>query len=126
MVRRRMFRNSGRLDAKYMFACTRKGGRGKRALRAVEAIHLGFTSDCNMSGYVLYIPSTGKCMVSNDAEYDEDVLPNRNKEMIEEKLAEDSDVKILSEVKRPVKWIDFTPEINLNDFEVVYVGSGEH
>jgi hypothetical protein len=33
----------------------------------VEAIHLGFASDCNMSAYKFYIPSSGKCIVSNQA-----------------------------------------------------------
>ena len=32
---------------------------GKHTPRAVEAIHLGFASDSNMSAYKFYVPSTG-------------------------------------------------------------------
>ena len=37
---------------------------GKHTPRAIEAIHLGFASDCNMSAYKFYIPSTGQLMYS--------------------------------------------------------------
>jgi hypothetical protein len=32
--------------------------KGKHTPRAVEAIHLGFASDCNMGAYKFYIPSS--------------------------------------------------------------------
>jgi hypothetical protein len=41
--------------------------KGEHTPPAVEAFHLGFASDCNMSVYKFYIPSSGKCIVSNQA-----------------------------------------------------------
>jgi hypothetical protein len=86
--------------------------KGKHTPRAVEVIHLGFASDCNMSGYKFYIPSSGKCIVSNQARFDEKSFPYRNQDMISGKLAEDNNLENLSEVHW-TRWIDFTPEINL-------------
>jgi len=69
--------------------------KGKHAPRAVEAIHLGFASDCNMSAYKFYIPSSGKCIVSNQARFDEESFPYRNQDMIRGKLDEDNNIEIL-------------------------------
>jgi hypothetical protein len=100
--------------------------KGKHTPRAVEAIHLGFASDCNMSVYKFYIPSSGKCIVSNQAQFDEESFPYRNQDMIRGKLDEDNNLKILSVDKLPTRWIDFTLEINLDQYEKEYVGNGEH
>ena len=53
------------------------------------------------------------------------VFPFQNKEMIEGKLAKDNDFNILSEVKPPTKWIDFTPKMDLNNFEKIYLCAGK-
>ena len=46
--------------------------------------------------------------------------------MIKGKLDEDNNLEILSVDKLPTKWIDFTTEINLDQYERVHVGNGEH
>ncbi len=56
--------------------------KGKHTPRAVEAIHLGFASDCNMSAYKFYISSSRKCIVSNQALFDEESFSYRNQDMI--------------------------------------------
>jgi hypothetical protein len=45
--------------------------------------------------------------------------------MIREKLDEDDNIEILSVDKLPTRWIDFTPEINLDQYEKVHVGNGK-
>ncbi len=45
--------------------------------------------------------------------------------MIRGKLEEDNNIEILSVDKLPIRWIDFTPEINLDQHEKVHVGNGE-
>jgi hypothetical protein len=78
-------------------------------------------------GNKFYIPSTGKCIVLNQGRVGEDVFPYQNQDMIEGKLAEDNNLEILSQVKHPVKWMDFTSDFNLdNNFEKVYVASCDH
>ncbi len=89
--------------------------KGKHTHRAVEAIHLGFASDCNMSAYKFYIPSSGKCIVSNQARFDEESFPYRNQDMIRGKLDEDNNLEILSVDKLPTRWIDFTLDLNLSE-----------
>ncbi len=42
------------------------------------------------------------------------------------KLDEDNNIEILSVDKLPTRWIDFRPEINLDQYETVHVGNGEH
>jgi hypothetical protein len=41
------------------------------------------------------------------------------------RLAEDNNFEISSEVQLPTMWIDFIPEINLDQYEKVHVGNGE-
>ena len=96
---------------------------GKHTPRAVEAIHLGFASDRNMSAYKFYIPSTGQLMYSNQAKFDEDFFPYRNKDMIEGQLADDLNVDILSQLQKDVKWIEYDDRTNLHDFEKVHVNT---
>ncbi len=70
---------------------------GKLTPRAVEAIHLGFVSDCNMSSsrYKFYVPSTGQHMYSNQAKCDEDLYPYQNQDMIEGMPADESVMTIM-------------------------------
>jgi hypothetical protein len=100
--------------------------KGKHTPRAVEAIHIGFASDCNMSAYKFYIPSSRKCIVSNQARFDEESFPYRNQDMIRGKLDEDNNLEILSVDKLPTRCIEFTQEINLDQYEKLHVGNGEH
>jgi hypothetical protein len=43
--------------------------------------------------------------------------------MIRGKLDEDNNLGILSVDKLPTRWIDLTPEINLDQYENVHVGN---
>jgi hypothetical protein len=76
--------------------------------------------------YKFYFPSSGKCIVSNQAQFDEESYPYRNQDMIRGKLDEDNNLEILSVDKLLTRWIDFTPEINLDQYEKVHVRNGEH
>jgi hypothetical protein len=100
--------------------------KGKYTPRAVDAVHLGFSSNCNMSGYKFCIPLSGKCIVSSQDLFDEESFPYRNQDMISGKLAKDNNLEVLSEVQLPTRWIDFTPEIKLDQYKKVNVGNGEH
>jgi hypothetical protein len=95
----------------------------KHTPRAVEAIYLGFASDCNMSAYTFYMPSTGQLMYSNQAKFDEELYPYRNQDMIEGMLADDHNVDILSQLQKDVKWIEYNDRINLHEFEKVHVSA---
>ncbi len=82
-----------------------------------------------MSVYKFNIPSSGKCIVSNQARFDEESFPyrvrNRNQDMFRGKLDEDKNIEILSVDKLPTRWVDFTPEVNPDQYEKVHVGNGD-
>ncbi len=44
---------------------------------SVEAINLGFTTDCNTSGYKLLIQGTGNILISNQVRFDESLYPKQ-------------------------------------------------
>ncbi len=46
--------------------------------------------------------------------------------MISRKLDEDNNLEILLMDMLPTRWIDFKPEINLDQYEKVHVENGEH
>jgi hypothetical protein len=98
----------------YVHLTKERREKGKHTPRAVD---LGFASDCNFSAYKFYIPSSGKCIVSNQARFDEESFPYRNQDMIRGKLDEDNKIENLSVDKLPTRWIDFTQEINLDQYE---------
>ncbi len=56
-----------------------------------------------MSAYKFYIPSSGKCIVSNQAPFDEELLPYRNQDMISGELDEDNNLENLSVDKLPTR-----------------------
>ncbi len=60
----------------------------RHAPKAVEAVNLGFASDCNTSGYKLYIEGTGKIQISNQVRFDEYLYPYWNSEMVSQHLNE--------------------------------------
>ena len=78
-----------------------------------------------MSCYKFWVPSTGQLTYTNQAKLDEDLFPYRNKEMTEGSLAEDSDMDKLSQEIPEVKWIQYTPDIDLMDSEKVLIGESE-
>ena len=63
----------------YMHLNKDRRGQGAHAPRAVEVIHLGFATDQNTSGYKFLIKGTNKVIVSNQAKFDEDFFPYRNR-----------------------------------------------
>ena len=69
-------------------------GPGKLRPRAVEGINLGFASDSNTSGYVIFIPENGKTFISNQVRFDETSYPYRKQSIID-KYAADESVDIL-------------------------------
>ncbi len=56
---------------------------------------------------------------------DEESFPYRNEDMISWKLDEDNNLELFSVDKLPTRWIDFTLEINLDQYEKVHDGNGE-
>ena len=78
----------------YMYLNEDRRGNGKHLPRAREGIHLGFASDSNTSGYVIYFPETGKTCISNQVRFDELYYPNR-KQAIVDKHVEDEATNIL-------------------------------
>ena len=80
-------------------------GPGKHVPRAVEGINLGFASDSNSSGYVIYVPESKKVYISNQVRFDESVYPYRKQSMVDKHVA-DNMVDILSEIS-PRTWEDY-------------------
>ena len=60
----------------------------------MEGINLGFASDSNTSGYVIFIPENGKTFISNQVRFDETSYPYRKQSIID-KYAADESVDIL-------------------------------
>jgi hypothetical protein len=59
--------------------------KGRHTLKAVEAINLGFATDCNTSGYKLLIEGTGKKVNSNQVRFNDNlVYPYWNYNMVEQ------------------------------------------
>jgi hypothetical protein len=52
------------------------------APNVVEAVNLSFATDCNTSGYKLYIEETGKILISNRVKFDENLYPYRNRDIV--------------------------------------------
>ena len=83
----------------YMTLNEERRGPGKLAPRALEGINLGFASDSNTSGYVIFFPATGKTLISNQIRFDETLFPYR-KQSVVDKHGADSLVDILSTKNR--------------------------
>jgi hypothetical protein len=67
----------------------RENLKGRHASNEVEAINLGFATDCNTIDSVVtkfLIEGTGKIVISNQVRFDEDFYPYRNRNMIERHL----------------------------------------
>ncbi len=79
----------------------------------MEAVNRGFATDCNTSGYKLYIEGTGKILISNQVRFDENLYPYRNCEMVSQHLDDITVVDVMSLDTGNYEWIHFTPEIDL-------------
>jgi hypothetical protein len=96
--------------------------KGRHAPKAVEAVNLGFATDCNTSGYKLYIEGTGKILISNQVRFDENLYPYRNSEMVSQHMNDITVVDVMSLYTGNYEWIHFTPEIDLGGFEKIHSG----
>jgi hypothetical protein len=61
----------------YMYLNDERRPPGKHVPRAREGINLGFATDCNTSGYMIYFPDTGKTLISNQVRFNELEYPLR-------------------------------------------------
>ncbi len=59
----------------YMHLNKDQGEKWRHAPKAVEAINLGFATDCNTRGYKLLMEGTGKILISNQVRFDENLYP---------------------------------------------------
>jgi hypothetical protein len=88
-----------------------KREKGRHAPKAVEAVNLGFATDCNTSGYKIYIEGTGKILISNQVRFDKNLYSYRNCEMVSQHLNDITVVDVISLDKGNYEWIHFTPNI---------------
>ena len=91
----------------YMYLNDERRPPGKHVPRAREGINLGFATDCNTSGYMIYFPDTGKTLISNQVRFNELEYPLR-KESIIDKHVESISTDILR-VESAKKWVDYDP-----------------
>ena len=76
--------------------------------KAVEAVNLGFTTDCITRGYKLYIEETGKILVSNQVKFDENLFSYRNRNMVLQHLHDITVVDVMSFDTGEYNWVHFT------------------
>ena len=85
---------------------------------ATEGIHLGFASDSNTSGYVIYFPSTGKTLISNQVRFDESNFQYRKQSVIDRHV-EDELVNILKE-EGAVNWEPYDKTLPHGSYKKVH------
>ncbi len=79
----------------YVHLTNARREKGKGVQRTVEAVNLGFTSDCNTSAYKLYIPSTRQIIVTNQVVFDKSFFPYCKEELIKQLGEGDDELDIL-------------------------------
>ena len=89
----------------------------------VEAINLGFATDCNTSGYKFYIEGTRKIITSNQGKFDELVYPYRNRNMIDKHIDDLSNIDVLTLDQGGITWVNYSKDMDLNQNEKVHSGS---
>jgi hypothetical protein len=94
--------------------------KGRHTSKAVKAVNLGFVTDCNTSGYKLYIEETGKILISNQVRFNENLYPYRNCDMVSQHLNDIAVVDVTSLDTGDCNWTHFTPEIDLCGFESIH------
>ena len=92
----------------------------------MEVINLGFASDLNTSAYKVYVEKTGQILRSNQIEFDEGLFPHRKEEMISKLDEGDSEIDILYKASTPIRWLAYTPDLQLATFRKVNMGSDRH
>ena len=91
---------------------------GKHIPRAVKGVNLGFASDSNTSGYVIYIPSVQKSYISNQVRFDESSYPYRKQDMVDKHI-QDSLTNILK-VSSSVTWEPYDKNLPASAYEKVH------
>ena len=95
---------------------------GKHVPRAIEAINLGFATDLSTSGYKLFIPETGKILVSNQVKFDERFFPYRKQKVLDQDK-QDEITNILHRVPSTSTWIPYDKSLPPNMYEKVHYDS---
>ena len=96
--------------------------KGRHAPKGVEAINLGFATDCNTSGYKFYIEGTRKIITSNQGKFDELVYPYRNRNMIDKHIDDLSNIDVLTLDQGGLTWVNYSEDMDLNQYEKVLSG----
>ena len=107
----------------WMFLNKERREKGKTAPRAVEVINLGFASDLNTSAYKVLVEKTGQILTSNQLEFDENFFPRRKEELISKLDEGDSEIDILYKASAPIRWLNYSPDLQLATFKKVNMGS---
>jgi hypothetical protein len=94
-------------------------GKGKHIPRAGEATNLGFATDHNISGYKLYIPSTRKIAISNEARFDELRFPYRKQAIINQNK-EDTQTNIMGRVPSGATWAPYDISLPARKYQTAH------
>ena len=94
--------------------------KGRHAPKGVEAINLGFATDCNTSGYKFYIEGTRKIITSNQGKFDRISVSLRN--MIDKHVDDLSNIDVLTRDQGGITWINYSDNMDLNQYEKVHSG----
>ena len=103
----------------YMYLNEERRPPGKHVPRAVEAINLGFATDLNTSGYKLFIPETGKTIVSNQVKFDERSFPYRKQKVLDQDK-QDELTNILHRVPSSSNWVPYDKSLPSTMYEKVH------
>ena len=106
----------------YMHLNKERREKGRHAPKGVEAINLGFATDCNTSGYKFYIEGTRKIITSNQGKFDELVYPYRNRNMIDKHIDDLSNIDVLTLDQGGITWVNYSEDMDLNQNEKVHSG----
>ena len=106
----------------YMHLNKERREKGRHAPKGVEAINLGFATDCNTSGYKFYIEGTRKIITSNQGKFDELVYPYRNRNMIDKHIDDLSNIDVLTLDQGGITWVNYSEDMDLNQYEKVLSG----
>ncbi len=89
----------------YMHVHKVRSEKGKTAPRAVN---LGFSTDTDVSVYVVYNPLTDKLQTTNQLVFDESLFPYGKESFIKQLDEVDSEIDILPLFKEsfPITWLD--------------------
>jgi hypothetical protein len=104
-----------------------RSGKGRHAPKAVEEVNLGFATDCNTSGFKLYIEETGEILISNQVnslrtDNTVTLIGTATRPTVSQHLHDITVVDVMSLNTGEYNWIHFTLEIDLSGFEKIPFG----